>query len=74
MGLAVRPDSVVLQALAQLVESSSDSIALLDEHLRVIHIDPAGCEIVSCRALDRSSIQFPVSNGTMCTGHSRECP
>src|ERR671933_1494957 len=42
----VRPQDLGLEALAQLVESSRDGIARLDEQLRVIYINPAGCEIV----------------------------
>lgn len=42
----VRPEDLGLGALAQLVESSRDGIALLDEQLRVIYMNPAGCEIV----------------------------
>ena len=42
----VRPEDLGLEALAQLVESSRDGIALLDDQLRVIYMNPAGCEIV----------------------------
>lgn len=42
----LHPEDLGLEALAQFVESSRDGIALLDEHLRVIYINPAGCEIV----------------------------
>ncbi len=48
----VRPEDLGLEALAQLVESSRDGIALLDEQLRVIYMNPAGCEIVG-HPLDR---------------------
>ncbi|HWI03029.1 MAG TPA: PAS domain S-box protein, partial [Acidimicrobiales bacterium] len=41
-----RPRELGREALAQLVESSRDGIALLDEHLRVVYMNPAGCEIV----------------------------
>ena len=41
-----RPQDLGLEALAQLVESSRDGIALLDEQLRVIYMNPAGCDIV----------------------------
>jgi len=42
----IRPEELGLEALAHLVESSRDGIALLDEPLRVIYMNPAGCEIV----------------------------
>ena len=42
----VRPEDLGLDALAQLVESSRDGIALLDEQLRVIYMNPPGCDIV----------------------------
>ncbi len=35
-----------LDALAQLVEYSRDGIAVLDEQLRVLYVNPAGCEIL----------------------------
>ncbi|MDQ4091335.1 MAG: GAF domain-containing protein [Actinomycetota bacterium] len=41
-----RPEHLGLEALAQLVESTRDGIALLDEELRVIYMNPAGCQIV----------------------------
>jgi PAS domain S-box-containing protein len=35
-----------LGALAELIEGSLDGVAVLDEALRVLYINPAGCEIV----------------------------
>lgn len=43
---SLNPKDLGLDALAQLVENARDGIALLDEHLRVVYINPAGCEIL----------------------------
>ncbi|MDQ3977940.1 MAG: PAS domain-containing protein [Actinomycetota bacterium] len=42
----MRPGDLGLDALAQLVEYSRDGIAVLDEQLRVLYVNPAGCEIL----------------------------
>jgi PAS domain S-box-containing protein len=42
----VGPGEFGLGALAELIEGSLDGVAVLDEALRVLYINPAGCEIV----------------------------
>ena len=45
-GWTTRPEQLGLDALAELVESSREGIAVLDDHLRVIYMNRAGCDVV----------------------------
>jgi PAS domain S-box-containing protein len=45
----LRPEDLGMGALAKLVEHSLDGIALLDEELRFVYVNPAGCDILGYR-------------------------
>jgi PAS domain S-box-containing protein len=45
----VHPEDLGIGALAKLVEQSLDGIALLDEELRFVYVNPAGCDILGYR-------------------------